>query len=110
MNTWLLIAAAAGAFLLFRRSRSKGAASAEVDQAGAVQVPAGANIGRIGATIENPAALQDFAAALEAQSAPRVISTEVLQANRHRLTWSDGRVTIQTSAGVIVSDIPFYAP
>jgi hypothetical protein len=106
VNTWLLIAAAAGAFLLLRRTKSQAAAasSASVDPSGAVQVPGGATIGRIGATIENPAALKDFAAALESQSSPRVIHVLNTARGDWYRTWSDGRFQVMDSEGNVLLD------
>lgn len=98
-SVWIIIGALAGLWLWSRKDQAK--------KSGGIEVPAGANIGRIGASIENPAALQDFARSLALNAEPRVVRSEVLDNNRHRVDWSDGRVVIQDSAGNVISDTPY---
>lgn len=105
MKTWFAIAALAAVWIVFRRRR--GDASPGLQDGDAVDVPSGTNIGQIGSRIENPQALTDFASALEAQSAPRVVFVEADRGNWIRQIWSDGRVTITDGAGNVLTDTPY---
>lgn len=90
MKSWLTIAALVALWMFFRQR--KGPASPAVKD-GTVDVPAGAQIGQIGARIENPQALSDFAQALETSSAPRILDVFTI-GNRVYRTWTDGRYQI----------------
>jgi len=97
-SVWIIIGALAGLWLWSRKDKAK--------KDGGIEVPAGANIGRIGASIENPAALQDFARSLEMNAEPRVVASYNLN-NYSRQIWSDGRVVTTDGAGNLISDKPF---
>lgn len=97
-SVWIIIGALAGLWLWSKRTTAKAS--------GGVNVPPGANIGRIGASIENPAALQDFARSLALASEPRIVSVAREGDNWFRNTWSDGRITITDAAGNVGLDTP----
>lgn len=98
-SVWWIIAGVSAVWLWWRKR-------SEAPKSKADTVPSGTSIGQIGARIENPAALQDFARSLALQAEPRVVDT--FQNNNFlRLIWSDGRVTQTDGSGNIISDKPF---
>jgi hypothetical protein len=105
VKIWLIIAAIGGAWLLFRRRD----AQAKTADANSVEVPVGTQIGQIGARIESPEALRDFARSLAISAEPRVI--EVVQPAGVRngaIYWSDGRTSlIDSITGELIRDTPF---
>lgn len=93
MKTWGLIAALAAAWFLFRSKKPGAAGSTTKAGTDTVDVPAGTQIGQIGARIENPEALNNFARAIEASAVPRIVSVTTVGEFVYR-TWSDGRYQI----------------
>lgn len=91
MKVWLSIAALVALWMFFRKR--KGDTAAAVQDGTSVDLPAGTSIGQIGARIENPQALTDFARALETSSAPRILDVRTV-GNRVYRTWTDGRYQI----------------
>lgn len=102
MKTWFAIAAVAVLWIAYRRRQAAGPSPAQ--DGSQVDVPTGATIGQIGARIENPQALSDFADAIEASAVPRVIDTFTVGNNYQRLIWSDGRVTVMDGSGNVITD------
>ena len=93
---WLLVAGIAGGWMFWRKK----------DQAKtkAADPLAGANIGQIGARIEDPEALNNFARAIQASAEPRVVDVLNTAHGDWYRTWSDGRFQVIDSNGNIILD------
>jgi hypothetical protein len=92
---WLLVAGIAGGWMFWRKK----------DQAKtkAADPLAGANIGQIGARIEDPKALTDFARALSMNAAPRVITAGGNGGDWYQI-WTDGRIIYTDGQGNVITD------
>jgi hypothetical protein len=98
-----IILALVGLAWLWKRS------SASKSDRPSIAVPEGTSIGQIGARVENPAALEDFAEALRVSNQARVISVVPFGTDSFRLTWTDGRITYQDRQGNVFYE-RFFTP
>lgn len=86
---WFIVAGVLGAIWLYRKRAADLASAKE-----GVTIPAGTTIGQVGAKIENPQALTDFAQALRAYAAPQVLLAREIDGGRVNQYWTDGGFSV----------------